>query len=123
MPKAKRQRTVIGGAAALLLAGAVMVFVALQRRTPSSDYELSASQVAEAQSDAWAGDVEASGRLAMFCLISQSDERAALPWIRLAAKQGDLQYRKLLLDILSLSTAQSDKDEAKLLSRQWGSPR
>lgn len=118
----KRIRFLIG-CIALLVAGAYAVFFLFQKHSPSSDYDISAAQLDEIKHKAIEGDAKSSKRLINFYLISQADERSALPWIRLAANQGDPDSRKVLIDILSRSNAISDKDEAKLLSQQWGANR
>lgn len=113
---------------AVLFVGLIFVACLLQfnlidlARSPSASMQIPASEIQIVIEKANNGDIASTKLLINHYLFSESDEATGLKWARLAAKYGDADSRKFVVDVLSRSHLDADQEEAKQLASQWNIP-
>lgn len=87
--------------------------------SPSASMQIPASEIQNVVEKADGGDLASTNRLINHYLFSEGDDAMGLKWARLAAKQGDIDSRKFVVDVLSRSRFDVDREESKRLAEQW----
>jgi hypothetical protein len=88
-------------------------------RSPSASMRIPASELTNTIENANGGDIASTNRLVNHYLFSEVDDINGLKWARIGAEQGDVNLQKLVVDILSRSELDTDKEESRELTEKW----
>jgi|JI9StandDraft_1071089.scaffolds.fasta_scaffold303164_2 hypothetical protein len=88
-------------------------------RSPSASMQIPASELTKTIEKANGGDIASTNRLVKHYLYSEVDEITGLKWARIGAEQGDVNFQKLVVDVLSRSELDADRIESQSLAKKW----
>lgn len=88
-------------------------------RSPSASMQIPASELTKTIEKANGGDIASTNRLVKHYLYSEVDEITGLKWARIGAEQGDVNFQKLVVDVLYRSELDADRIESQSLAKKW----
>nr|WP_315468091.1 hypothetical protein [uncultured Undibacterium sp.] len=88
-------------------------------RSPSASMQIPVSELKKTIEKANGGDIASTNRLVKHYLYSEVDEITGLKWARIGAEQGDVNFQKLVVDVLSRSELDADRIESQSLAKKW----